>query len=152
MIYVWTNGMLFQYITKWSKIEMVDKTVIIPAQLCYRRNERYDQFCRSGGDMGYVISRNAWMIRQREAIITLVDLFIPKNSGTDPLQRRRNPPGWRYWRRCFKVSKSEAAEVIDFAKGKDSCPNHLRRPKTECWRLISQMDWRADGRNVHRIR
>ena len=86
--------------------------------------------------MGYVISRNAWEDpNKREAIITLVDYLYSKeiqelvlySGGGIPSRLDTDIDASR-------VSTPKLAEVINFAKGKESCPNLPQAcPKTECW-------------------
>lgn len=130
MIYAWT-----WQLANMSQ-EMADKTVIIPAPIMPGGTRDTTNFARSGGDMGYVISRNAWEDpNKREAIITLVDYLYSKeiqelilySGGGIPSRLDTDIDASR-------VSTPKLAEVINFAKGKESCPNLPQAcPKTECW-------------------
>ena len=130
MIYAWT-----WQLSNMSQ-EMADKTVIIPAPIMPGGTRDTTNFARSGGDMGYVISRNAWDDpAKREAIITLVDYLYSKEIQELTLYSGGGIPSrLDIDVDASKVSKAKLAEVIDFAKGKDSCPNLPQAcPKTECW-------------------
>lgn len=130
MIYAWT-----WQLSNMSQ-EMADKTVIIPAPVMPGGTRDTTNFARSGGDMGYVISRNAWEDpAKREAIITLVDYLYSKeiqelvlySGGGIPSRLDTDVDPSR-------VATPKLAEVINFAKGKESCPNLPQAcPKTECW-------------------
>lgn len=130
MIYAWT-----WQLSNMSQ-EMADKTVIIPAPIMPGGTRDTSNFARSGGDMGYVISRNAWEDpSKREAIITLVDYLYSKemqelvlySGGGIPSRLDTDVDPSR-------VATPKLAEVINFAKGKESCPNLPQAcPKTECW-------------------
>lgn len=130
MIYAWT-----WQLSNMSQ-EMADKTVIIPAPLMPGGTRDTANFARSGGDMGYVISRNAWEDpAKREAIITLVDYLYSKEIQELSLYSGGGIPSRLDIEvDASKVSKAKLADVINFAKGKESCPNLPQAcPKTECW-------------------
>lgn len=130
MIYAWT-----WQLSNMSQ-EMADKTVIIPAPVMPGGTRDTANFARSGGDMGYVISRNAWEDPdKRAAIITLVDYLYSKEIQELVLYSGGGIPSRLDTEvDASRVATPKLAEVINFAKGKESCPNLPQAcPKTECW-------------------
>ena len=129
MIYAWT-----WQLSNMSQ-EMADKTVIIPAPVMPGGTRDTANFARSGGDMGYVISRNAWEDPdKRAAIITLVDYLYSKEIQELVLYSGGGIPSRLDTEvDASRVATPKLAEVINFAKGKESCPNLPQAcPKTEC--------------------
>ena len=130
MIYAWT-----WQLSNMSQ-EMADKTVIIPAPVMPGGTRDTANFARSGGDMGYVISRHAWEDPdKRAAIITLVDYLYSKEIQELVLYSGGGIPSRLDTEvDASRVATPKLAEVINFAKGKESCPNLPQAcPKTECW-------------------
>ncbi len=130
MIYAWT-----WQLSNMSQ-EMADKTVIIPAPVMPGGTRDTVNFARSGGDMGYVISRNAWEDPdKRAAIITLVDYLYSKEIQELVLYSGGGIPSRLDTEvDASRVATPKLAEVINFAKGKESFPNLPQAcPKTECW-------------------
>ncbi len=130
MIYAWT-----WQLSNMSQ-EMADKTVIIPAPVMPGGTRDTANFARSGGDMEYVISRNAWEDPdKRAAIITLVDYLYSKEIQELVLYSGGGIPSRLDTEvDASRVATPKLAEVINFAKGKESCPNLPQAcPKTECW-------------------
>lgn len=130
MIYAWT-----WQLGNMSE-EMAEKTVIIDAPVMPGGTRDTSNFTRAGGDMGYMISRAAWEDpAKREAIIGLVDFLYPTEMQEIALYNNGDIPS-----RLdveideTKVATPKLAEIISYAKGKESCANFPQAcPKTECW-------------------
>lgn len=130
MIYAWT-----WQLSNMSK-EMADKTVIIPAPGMPGGTRDTSNFARSGGDMGYVISRSAWEDPdKKDAVIELMDYLYSREIQELTLYSGGGIPSRLDIEvDADKVEKQKLAEVIEFARGKESCPNLPQAcPKTECW-------------------
>lgn len=130
MIYAWT-----WQIPNMSE-EMAEKTVIIDAPKMPGGTRDTSNFTRAGGDMGYMISKSAWEDPQKhDAIITLMDYLYSTDLQESALYNGGTIPA----RMDVEIDESKVtvpmlSEIINYAKGKESCPNFPQTcPKTECW-------------------
>lgn len=130
MIYAWT-----WQLGNMSE-EMAANTVIVDAPVMPGGTRDTSNFTRAGGDMGYMISRAAWEDEtKKEAIIGLVDFLYSAELQETSLYNSGDIPS----RLDVEIDESRVAtpklaEIIAYAKGKESCPNFPQVcPKTECW-------------------
>lgn len=122
MIYAWT-----WQIPNMSE-EMAEKTVIIDAPKMPGGTRDTSNFTRAGGDMGYMISKSAWEDPQKhDAIITLMDYLYSTDLQESALYNGGTIPA----RMDVEIDESKVtvpmlSEIINYAKGKESCPNFPR--------------------------
>lgn len=83
-----------------------------------------------------MISKEAWEDESKhDAIITLVDYLYSQEVQESALYNEGSIPS----RVDMEIDESKVtvpmlAEIIEYAKGKESCPNFPQTcPKTECW-------------------